>query len=269
MLTTTSRNAAFFPAARVTSDAIDLEQFLTGSGPEAAAVLADLDGCLISGSTVLPGAAELVRRTGERLWIVSNNSSDTAHTLSERLSQMGLPVPAERIFLAGEQAVRELAAAMPGAQVALFAAQPLQELAVNLGLQVCRGGRAAKTALLARDPGFTMTDLTRLMWLAYQGVPLRLTNPDPFHPAADGAPVPETGALFAAVAAGVPGLSAFSGGKPSPEMIHAVLQQVAVAPQDAVFIGDTDATDGEAARAAGVPFVLLRKPSMPRTGDEQ
>ncbi|GGA82653.1 hypothetical protein GCM10011385_41100 [Nitratireductor aestuarii] len=109
----TASHNAVFPAAQVSSDAIDLEQFLAGPGPEAAAVLADLDGCLISGSTVLPGAAELVRRTGERLWIVSNNSSDTAQTLSVRLSHMGLQVPAERIFLAGEQAVRELAAAMP------------------------------------------------------------------------------------------------------------------------------------------------------------
>lgn len=267
MLTTVSQNAV--SPAGITADATDLEQFLAGSGPDAAAVLADLDGCLISGSTVLPGAAELVHRTGERLWIVSNNSSDTAQTLSERLCLLGLPVPAERIFLAGEQAVRDLASAMPGAQIALFAAPPLQALATSLGLQACRESPAAKTALLARDPAFTMTDLTRLMWLANRGVPLRLTNPDPFHPAADGSPVPETGALFAAIAAGVPGLSASSGGKPSPAMIHAVLQQAAVAPEDAVFIGDTDATDGEAARAAGVPFVLLRQPSMPRTGDQQ
>src|SRR5690606_27353191 len=150
----------------------------------------------ISGSTVLPGAAELVRRVGERLRIVSNNSSDTAQTLSQRLAVLGLRIPAGRIFLAGEQAVRDLAAAMPGALVALFAAPPLQALATGLGLQICRENPAAQTALLARDPAFTMADLERLMRLAHRGVPLRLANPDPFHPAADGAPVPETGALF-------------------------------------------------------------------------
>jgi pyridoxal phosphatase len=265
MLTTASHKAV--SPAGIAADATDLEQFLAGPGPEAAAVLADLDGCLISGSTVLPGAAELARRVGERLWIVSNNSSDTAQTLSERLSALGLSIPARRIFLAGEQAVRDLAAAMPGAQVALFAAPPLQALATRLGLQICREGSHAEAALLARDPSFTMADLERLTRLAHRGVPLRLTNPDPFHPAADGAPVPETGALFAAVVAGVPGLHAPSGGKPSPMMIHAVLEQAGVAPDEAVFIGDTDATDGVAARAAGVPFVLLRQPSMPRPGE--
>lgn len=265
MLTTAPQNTV--SPAGIAADATDLEQFLAGPWPEAAAVLADLDGCLISGNTVLPGAAELARRVGERLWIVSNNSSDTAQTLSKRLSVLGLPVPAERIFLAGEQAVRDLATTMPGAQIALFAAPPLQALATSLGLRVCRESAGAQAALLARDPSFTMADLERLMRLAHRGVPLRLTNPDPFHPAADGAPVPETGALLAAVAAGVPGLHAPSGGKPSPRMIHAVLEQAGVAPGDAVFIGDTDATDGVAARAAGVPFVLLRQPSMRRRGE--
>ncbi len=32
-------------------------------------------------------------------------------------------------------------------------------------------------------------------------------------------------------------------------------------PDQAIFLGDTEATDGEAARAAGMPFVLLARPT--------
>jgi len=243
--------------------AIGMADFLAGPGPERAAVLADLDGCLISGATVLPGTAELLARAGARLWIVSNNSSDTAQTLAVRLAALGLEVAPQRILLAGEQAVRDMAAAQPGARVALFAAPPLVALARTLGLEITRGEGAADVALLARDPGFCMADLERLMRLVHRGVPLRLANPDPIHPAADGAPVPETGALFAALRAGLPELRAASGGKPSPALVMAALARAGVAPADAVFLGDTDATDGAAARAAGVPFVLLRRPAPP------
>jgi len=42
--------------------------------------LCDLDGCLISGSTVLPGAKALLDYAGDRLIIISNNSTDTPTT---------------------------------------------------------------------------------------------------------------------------------------------------------------------------------------------
>src|SRR5690606_29414197 len=81
---------------------IRLVDFVEGNGPDAAAVLSDLDGCLISGDTVLPGAQTLFERAADRLWVVSNISSDTSMTLSKKLSGMlGMPVAADRILLAG------------------------------------------------------------------------------------------------------------------------------------------------------------------------
>jgi HAD superfamily hydrolase (TIGR01549 family) len=45
--------------------------------------------------------------------------------------------------------------------------------------------------------------------------------------------------------------------KPSPAPIHAALERLDVV--QAVFIGDTAHTDGEAARAAGIPFIHIAK----------
>ncbi|MDO5603680.1 MAG: HAD hydrolase-like protein [Paracoccus sp. (in: a-proteobacteria)] len=239
---------------------IRMADFLDGDGAETDAVLADLDGCLISGDVVLPGAGELARRAGRRLWIVSNNSADTAETLSQRLSRLGLDIGSDRILLAGEEAVRDLAAAQPGARVALFAAPQLTALATALGLDVCRGQADARLTLLARDPALTLLEIERLMRLLHRGAVLHLANPDMTHPAADGVPVPETGAILAAMRAGLPGLQFVCQGKPSPAMIFRALDRAKVAPERAVFLGDTDETDGRAARAAGVPFVLLQRP---------
>ena len=104
---------------------VRLQHFLDGPWPDRAAILADLDGCLISGNTVLPDVPELFERCGERLWVVSNNSSDTAETLSRRLAGLGLSLPAERIVLAGEMTLRAVQQARPAARLALYAEQPL------------------------------------------------------------------------------------------------------------------------------------------------
>lgn len=241
--------------------AIGLDEFLDSPAAERPAVLADLDGCLIAGGKPLPHACRLVARLGERLTIVSNNSSDTAATLAAQLERIALPIAPARLVLAGEEAVRLLASRRPGARVALFASEPIVALAERLGLRPDRD--RAEIALLARAPDFDLADLAQLAALAHRGTELWLSNPDTSHPGPDGTPVPETGALMAALAAMVAVTPAIVVGKPAPGLVRRALDRSAVAACDAVFIGDTAATDGLAAQAAGVPFVLVRRP-----GDE-
>lgn len=237
---------------------IRLQQFLDGPWPDRAAILADLDGCLVSGDTVLPQVPDLFKRCGDRLWIVSNNSTDTAQTLSARLGGLGLALPPERVLLAGEMTLRALHRTRPGARIALYASDPLQSLAQELDLLLDR--TAPERVVLARDPALSFADIARIAECANAGIPVTLTNPDTSHPAADGTPVPETGALWAAVSAIVPQAQATSLGKPAPDMPREALRRAGVAAGAAVFIGDTAATDGMAAAAAGVEFVHLARP---------
>ncbi len=241
-----------------------LDVVVRGDGVGHAAVLCDLDGCLIAGDCVLPGAARLVAACGPRLWIVSNNSTDTAMTLSAGLADLGLAVAPDRIVLAGEETLRALARSRPGARVALFAAPPLTALADTLGLRP--DDRTPDVAVLARDPDLTLPRLARLAALVHGGVPLHLTNPDPSHPGPDGTPVPETGALLAALAAVVPRVAPRCLGKPAPDLLRIALDRAGVAPGDAVYLGDTPETDGEAARAAGVPFIRIARPAPSAAG---
>jgi putative hydrolase of the HAD superfamily len=45
--------------------------------------------------------------------------------------------------------------------------------------------------------------------------------------------------------------------KPDPRILGCALEALSVSPRDAVYVGDDPAVDGEAARAAGVPFVWM------------
>jgi HAD superfamily hydrolase (TIGR01450 family) len=219
------------------------------------AVLCDLDGCLISGARVLPGANELLAGCGERLWIVSNNSADTAETLSVRLNAIGLEVPAERIVLAGEETIRHLARHHAGARVAIHADAPLRDLAESLGLESC--GRDPDIVVLGRDARFGLPMLKTIAHQIFDGAELWVTNLDTTHPGADGMPVPETGALLAAVRACCGPVTAHCLGKPATDLVELALQRSGATADAAVFIGDNAATDGEAARAAGVEFIHI------------
>lgn len=238
--------------------AITMADFLLGPQTGRAAVLADLDGCILSENTVLPQIPDLFAQAGERLWIVSNNSTDTAIDLSARLAGLGLMLPPERILLAGEQTLRRLAEASPPPRVALFAGSRLQGLALALGLVVDH--EAPDLVVLARDTAFDFARFAAMVALLHRGVPLQMTNPDCAHPGPDGTPCPETGALYAAVRAILPGVAAPFIGKPKPDLALMALARAGVPPEDAVFLGDTPETDGCAAAAAGIDFVHIAPP---------
>lgn len=228
------------------------------------AVLCDLDGCLVSGATALPGAVDFARSCGPRLWIVSNNSSDTAASLSDRLATLGFDIPPERILLAGEQALRDIADRRPGARIYLAASGRLEALARALGLSPVT--LMADVALLARDPDFGLDRLSQLVRVLAGGAELVVANPDLVHPGADGLPEPETGALLASLAACWPDLTYQTVGKPQTALLSEAMRRAGVEAAEALFVGDNPLTDGIAAQRAGIAFLHVLPPVLAAPG---
>ncbi|TCD13383.1 HAD-IIA family hydrolase [Oricola cellulosilytica] len=221
------------------------------------AVFCDLDGCLIAGRHVFDNTLEFVSAHAEKLWIVSNNSSDTAQTLSNRISALGLDIDPGRILLAGEQAIRTIARTRPGAAVSIYGALPIQTLANALGLRF--DGARPEIVLLARDAEFNLACLSRLLGELHNGAQFLVTNIDTTYPDEAGRPVPETGAILAAIIACDPSIRFKTIGKPSPDLVNLALQLSGADPSECVFIGDNDKTDGIAAAAAGISFVHVQR----------
>lgn len=218
------------------------------------AILCDLDGCLVSGDVLLPGAEALVRRAGERLTILTNNSTDTPASLSERLAGLGLSVPPARIVLAGTAAIDHLAA-QPGVRVRLIGSAVLRCYAFASGLTLAREG--ATHILLAKDTNFGFADLREAISLLSCGVRLVVTNPDVSYLGPGGVPEPETGSLLAAILSILPGLPYDVIGKPEPALYKAALQRYPTPTNRVLAIGDNPMTDAEGARRLGVDFVLV------------
>jgi 4-nitrophenyl phosphatase len=219
------------------------------------AILLDWDGCVAVNNRILSDAAALIARHLDRVAIVSNNSTHLPDDFAEVLAASGLAVPRERIFMAGVEALRHVAA-LGEARVLLLAAPKMRRHARDLGLTLVR--EEPDLVLLMRDARFTYAKLERAANALRDGARLVVANGDLTHPGPAGRLVPETGALLAALLACVGEQRAMPVlGKPGPLLFQRACDAMGVTPRDAVMIGDNPATDGEGARRLGMRSIIV------------
>jgi HAD superfamily hydrolase (TIGR01450 family) len=225
--------------------------------------MVDLDGTLIDAAGPRPGARRFVERYGDRLLVLSNNSTDTPESLSRRLRGFDLPIPADRLLLAGCFAVDVVAKDRPGACLQLIGTETLLAYALARGLS-CAGAAAAEIVLVARDPLLTYAKLAAAANAIRLGARFYATNPDATHPGPAGTLVPETGALTAAVAMAAGRLPDHVFGKPDATFVAEGLRRLGSGRARTLVIGDNPDTDGRGAAALGLGFVHIGGPD--RTG---
>jgi HAD superfamily hydrolase (TIGR01450 family) len=231
---------------------------------QASAILLDWDGCVMIGERMVPNAQAFIRRYADRIVILSNNSTHLPEDFAALLRQRDLPVPAERIVLAGVEALH-WAAAQPGGRIVALGSAKIRSLARNMGLNLVR--ERPDMILLTRDTRFTYAKLARVINALQDGARLIVSNTDQTHPGAGGRMVPETGVLLAAVLAAVPAAEVVRIGKPAPAMFARACRLAGVAPGDAVMIGDNPETDGIGARNFGIRPILIGPQAGRMLGD--
>ena len=95
-----------------------------------AAVLLDLDGTLYHEDDALPGAVQLVGQlqSAGRLFACLSNSTASPNQLTQRLKQMGMDVPAERIYTAARAAADYVCAAFDRPRVFNLAGEGVDQM---------------------------------------------------------------------------------------------------------------------------------------------
>lgn len=229
---------------------------------EADLVVADLDGCLATDNIPLPGVAEFVERTRDRLVVASNNSTHSAAELAGQLGRNGLRVAADRIVLAGEVAVRAVAARWPGARLMLLGTEALRAAAQQAGLRLADD--RPDVVLLTRALTHGTAQLEAAVAALHAGAALVVANPDLSHPGKNGVPRVETGAVLALLRSVLPQLEGTVIGKPEHPLFQAALAIGGVAPERAVMIGDNATTDIAGARRMGMRAIHLHASARAR-----
>lgn len=214
--------------------------------------LIDLDGTLMSGRQLLPGARELLTRLENRFVIVSNDSEHTPQQLVGRFASLGIFLEVGQVVLAGTCALETISADHPRARVMVLGSTPLRTYARRLGLRVDEP--EYDVVLVARDRRFSYGRLAAAAAAIAGGAKLYVACPDLTHPGSNGQPVPEAGALAAALLACTGPVNHTVIGKPEPALFRLGCKRLGIEPAEGVMIGDNPLTDGVGAAALGLAF---------------
>ncbi len=223
--------------------------------------LIDLDGTLASGRQLLPGARSLLCAVKDRFAIVSNDTEHTVEQWSHRFRTWHLDVPMDRIVLAGVVALEAAADSRPGSKMLLLGSQALKRKAQKMGFELVE--KNPDILIVARDRQFTYTKLALAARAVRDGAELILACPDLSHPGPDDYPVPEAGALAAALMAVTGPVPHRVMGKPRPDLFQQACSRLDLELGQCVVIGDNPQTDGAGAAALGVPFWQVMPGKLP------
>jgi NagD protein len=223
--------------------------------------LIDMDGVLVKGYAMIPGAdgfiARLVARGAEYL-VLTNNPMYTPGDLSHRLQGSGLDIPAERIYTSAMATARFLQDQRSARGRAQGTAFVIGESGLTEALH------AAGYVITDRDPDYVVLGETRYYNLEIVTKAIRLvaggahfiaTNPDPAGPTEAGI-VPACGAM-AALIERASGKSPFFVGKPNPLMMRTALNYLGVHSEETVMVGDRMDTDMIAGIESGMDTILV------------
>ena len=218
--------------------------------------LIDMDGVLVSGSRLIPGADGFIERIKVRkaeYLVLTNNPIYTPGDLSHRLQSVGLDVPAKRIFTSAIAAARFLDSQRPDGKAFVIGESGLTDAIHRVGYVIT--DIEPDYVVLGETLSYDLKLITQAVRLIAAGARFVATNPDPSGPVEDGL-VPACGAMAALIEKAT-GVAPFFVGKPNPLMIRSALNHLGLHSENTVMVGDRMDTDIVSGVETGLETVLV------------
>ncbi|HEV2137408.1 MAG TPA: HAD-IIA family hydrolase [Nitrososphaerales archaeon] len=231
--------------------------------------LFDLDGVFYKGkeSRVKIGgtkAVEAIKARGKKLYILTNNSTDTVETVHSRLQEFAIPVKKEEI-LTSSLLTAEYLRDRHG-RVSYFL---VGEQGLDLEMKRCghhrTEGEKAEFVVVGLDRKITYEKLDHAARLARNGAGIVATHNSRLYMYKTG-PAIATGPIVKAIEYASQKRATVVG-KPSPLMFRIALERGGCKKGEAVMIGDQTDTDIAGAAKAGVDSILVTSGVDQSVGD--
>jgi NagD protein len=204
--------------------------------------LIDMDGVLISGEDVIPGADDFIHRLhskNAKYLVLTNNPIYTPKDLAHNLQKLGLDIPAELIFTSAMATANFLNKQRPNGTAFVIGESGLTTAIHDAGYIITE--HDPDYVVLGETHAYSLESLTKGIRLILRGSRFVATNPDPSGPTSAGI-VPACGAV-AALIEKVTNVSPFFVGKPNPFMVRSALNYLGVHSEETVIVGDRMDTD--------------------------
>jgi NagD protein len=218
--------------------------------------LSDMDGVLVRGSTIVPGAAEFVKRLRDQeipFLILTNNSQYTPRDLQVRLAYIGLDVPKESIFTSALATAQFLHSQHPSGRAYVIGESGLTTALHDIDYIIT--DQDPEYVVLGETTTYSFQRITQAIRFIMNGARFIATNPDPMGPG-EGGTVPATGAVAALISAAT-GIKPYYIGKPNPLMMRTALRKLNAHSEETVMIGDRMDTDMISGIESGLRTILV------------
>jgi len=223
------------------------------------AILADLDGTVNRGRSLIPGADAAynsLSARGIRWLFLSNNATSLPSDLALRITDLGMSVSADQVVTSASALMYTLSRDYRDARVMVIGELRLIEGIEAAGIRVVQDPSRVDIVLVSRDTGFTFEKLRKAHVAIQNGALFWATNMDATFPVPNGLE-PGSGAIAAAVAAvaGRPPDRVF--GKPSPDIAEIAMRTLDLPKSSCLVVGDRMETDVLFAKNAGIDSALV------------
>ncbi len=218
--------------------------------------LMDMDGVLLRGRTIIPGAQQLIDALNERgiaYLVLTNNPIYTPRDLAHRLQTLGMQVPEDRIFTSSIATARFLKKQLPEGKAFVIGESGLTDAIHSVGYIIT--DHNPDYVVLGETHGYNYAQITKAIRLVSAGARFVATNPDPSGPG-EGGLEPACGAMAALIERAT-GVAPFFVGKPNPYMMRSALNYLGAHSEETVMIGDRMDTDIVGAVSSGLDTILV------------
>lgn len=218
--------------------------------------LIDMDGVLVKGNTMIPGANEFIsrlRKAGSKFLVLTNNSRLTPRDLSYKLHTIGLEIGTESVFTSAMATALFLNSQRPNGKAFVIGDSGLTTPLHDLGYIITEHN--PDYVVLGETETLNQENFTRAIRLVAGGARFIATNPDASGPSEKGI-VPGAGALAALIEM-ASGKKAFFVGKPNPLMMRSAIKYLGVHSEDTIMVGDRMDTDIAAGVQSGMNTILV------------
>jgi NagD protein len=216
----------------------------------------DMDGVIVRGSEMIPGADGFIQRLregGHPFLILTNNPKYTPADLAHRLQRIGLGLRPENLYTSALATAAFLKAQLPDGTAFVLGESGLTEALHDVGYVLT--DHVPDYVVIGETEAYSYPAITQAARFIAAGARFIATNPDPSGPGSGGI-VPACGAI-AALLESATGVSPYFVGKPNPLMMRTALRFLGEHSENSVMVGDRMDTDVRIGLETGMETVLV------------
>ncbi len=218
--------------------------------------LIDMDGVIIRGNELIPGADAFIQRLhrrGNKFLILTNNPMYTPLDLQHRLQRLGIDLTPDHIYTSALATASFLMAQRPNGTAFVIGETGLTEALHQVGYVLT--DHEPDYVVLGETNSYSYGRITHAVRLILAGARFIATNPDPAGPGQGGI-TPACGAIAALIQTAT-GVAPYFVGKPNPLMMRTALRALNEHSENTVMVGDRMDTDVRVGIESGMETVLV------------